>query len=333
MSKKLKTILQYSFFLGLGIFLVWWSIKDLSAADTLHIKDAVKNARYGWAIPGFAILLLSHYVRAVRWRLLIEPLGYTPAKSNMFLAVMTGYLANQAVPRLGEVLKCTSLTRYEKIPFEKLFGTVILERIIDTVCLGIIFIITLAIQPDLYAKIMTIFFNPSATTSKPGSIYLYAAVGMLVVIIALFIWMKWSRKSWRDVWLIFKNLALRLWEGLTTILRLKKRGLFILLTIVIWICYALGGYIGFLALQETEHYGIKEMLTVLCAGSIGMIATPGGIGAYPFLLQKTLQLYGLNMGTGLAYGWLMWLMQTIVILVGGLFSLIALPLTNKSETA
>ena len=109
--------------------------------------------------PVFIILLLSHYIRTLRWRLLMEPMGYRPDKLNMFFAVMVGYLANQALPRLGEVLKCTILARYEKIPADKLVGTIILERLIDAISLLLVFCITLAIQPGLYSQIIDTIFN------------------------------------------------------------------------------------------------------------------------------------------------------------------------------
>src|SRR5437867_1697282 len=131
MKKRYFTILQYLFFFGLGIFLVWWSVKDLSSDDKSQIKAALKNARYSLIFPVLGILFFSHYIRALRWKLLIEPLGHKPRVSNTFFAVMIGYLTNLAFPRLGEVLKGTVLARYEKIAVDKLFGTIIIERIID----------------------------------------------------------------------------------------------------------------------------------------------------------------------------------------------------------
>ncbi|MGZ8551115.1 MAG: lysylphosphatidylglycerol synthase transmembrane domain-containing protein, partial [Chitinophagaceae bacterium] len=135
MKKRLFILFQYLFFLGLGAFLVWWSVKDIDNEKMAEIRSALKNARLYLIVPVFIILISSHYVRALRWRLLMEPMGYKPGKANTFLAVMVGYLANQAVPRLGEVLKCTLLARYEKIPADKLVGTIILERLIDAVSL------------------------------------------------------------------------------------------------------------------------------------------------------------------------------------------------------
>src|SRR4026207_598969 len=166
MNKHLRTILQYCFFLGLGIFLAWWSIKDLTDENKSQIREALKTAKYWLIIPVFGILLLSHFIRALRWRLLIQSLGYNPSKSNTFFAVLIGYLTNQAVPRLGEVVKCTMLAKYEKIPADKLIGTIILERLIDAITLLVIFAITLAIQPNIYKDLIDTFFNPAEASTK-----------------------------------------------------------------------------------------------------------------------------------------------------------------------
>ncbi|HEX4875939.1 MAG TPA: lysylphosphatidylglycerol synthase transmembrane domain-containing protein [Chitinophagaceae bacterium] len=339
MNKRIRTIFTYLFFLGLGIFLVWWSIKDLTADDKSQIKAALKTARYWLVLPVFIMLFGSHLVRALRWKLLIEPMGYKPSTANTFFAVMIGYLANQAVPRLGEVLKCTVLARYEKVPADKLIGTIILERVIDAVCLLTVFGITLAIQPDIYAQLIDTIFNSSAKNGETKHIPKYiiglALLGLLALIIAS--WMIRKKKNFSDLWMVFKKIGSSIWQGLSAIQHLKRRGYFITLTLILWTLYLTAGYIGFFALQQTTGYGFREAFTVLSAGSIGMIATPGGIGAYAYLIQKTMQVYGLNEGIALAFGWILWLAQTTVILLGGLVSFAAIPYFNKhkkhSETA
>lgn len=333
MKKRTLTILQYIFFFGLGIFLVWWSIKDLSSEDRSQIRNSLKHARYFLLIPVFIVLLLSHYIRGLRWKLLIEPLGYPVKSSNTFFAVMIGYLTNLAFPRLGEVVKCTALARYEKIPVDKLIGTVILERIIDSLCLVIIFGITLIIQPGLYTQIIETFFH-SSTGEEPKKKYYLLIILILAaaLIIIIAVWMLIKKKNFNDLIIAIKKIIRSIWEGISTIQHLKKRMQFIVLTVLVWGCYLGCGYIGFFGLQETSHYGIREAFTVLSAGSIGVIATPGGIGAYPVLLEKTMQLYGLQKGIALAFGWILWLAQTVVLLAGGLFSFVAMPYFNKNKS-
>jgi uncharacterized protein (TIRG00374 family) len=332
MKKRLFTILQYLLFLGLGIFLAWWSLKDIDHEQRIQIKTALNHARYWLIIPVFAILISSHLVRAIRWKLLINSLGYHPKTENAFFAVMVGYLTNQAVPRLGEILKCTLLARYEKVPADKLIGTIILERIIDAITLLSIFAITLAIQPGLYTDLINAFFHsPHDPARKKISGYVIGGIIIALIVVFILLWMLIKKKTFSDVIALFKRIGKSVWQGISAVQHLKKRGLFLLYTVLLWSLYFLGGYIGFYALQETEQYGAKEAFAVLSAGSIGMIATPGGIGAYALLLKKTMELYGLQEGVALAFGWILWLVQTFVILIGGLFSFAAIPYFNRRK--
>lgn len=333
MNKRFRTILQYLIFLGLGVFFAWLSLKNLDKEKTEQIKIAFRNARHWLIIPVFAILFLSHFVRAVRWKLLIEPLGYNPSRTNSFFAVMIGYLVNQGVPRLGEVVKCTVLARYEKIPVDKLVGTIILERIIDAITLLFVFGITLVLQPQLYTRILDAFFNTSpADPQEKGISTLLLTIILLGAVVLLFgLWMFFKKKTFHDLVLLFKRIWKSVIQGVSAIKHLKKRKQFIFLTFSLWALYLSGGLIGFMAFRETELYGIKEAFTILSAGSIGMIASPGGIGAYAYLIEKTMQLYGLNYTIALAFGWILWLAQTTVILLGGLISFAALPYYNKNK--
>src|SRR4051812_3313464 len=138
MNKKILSYLQYVFFLALAIFLVWWSIRKIPAEGWVTIRHSLANANYWLILPVMISLLLSHYSRARRWKILMEPLGYKPRMANTYLAVLIGYFANLAVPRLGEVLKCTILARYEKVPADKLVGTIVAERAFDVLCLGVV---------------------------------------------------------------------------------------------------------------------------------------------------------------------------------------------------
>jgi uncharacterized protein (TIRG00374 family) len=332
MNKRLRTILQYLFFFGLGFFFVWLSVKDIGRAEKSQIRFALHNARYYLVIPVFIILLLSHFVRAMRWRLLIESLGYKPGRANVFFAVMIGYLVNQAVIRLGEVLKCTLLARYEKVPADKLVGTIILERLVDALTLLGIFAVTIFLQPGLYHQFVDRVINdPGQEESKKISGDIIMLIMLAIFVLAIALWMIVKKKSLNDLFLIFKKIIQRVWEGVSAIRHLKRKKLFIFYTILLWGLYLIAGYIGFFALQETNGYGIKEALTVLSAGSIGMTITPGGIGGYAFFLEKTMMIYGLSKGVASAFGWLLWLANTSVIVMGGLISFAALPWYNKKK--
>jgi len=334
MKKKLGTIFKYLLFFCLGFFFVWMSVKEINAEKWQQIKDSLEHARYWLIIPVFAILVLSHYTRALRWRLLLESIGYNPDKANTFFAVMIGYLANAGVHRMGEVLKCTALSRYEKIPFDKLVGTIILERLIDALTLFIVFGITLLIQPHLYTEITSqVFASPG---EKPvemisGLVLLLIIIGIVILLVA--IWMIRKKKNFRDLLTAIKNIGSRIWTGIGAIRHLKKRGQFLLYTLLLWTLYLSGGWLGFHALRETQQYGIREAFTVLSAGSIGMIVSPGGIGGYAFFIEKTMMIYGLKYSIAAALGWLLWISQTVIIVVVGLLSFILLPWYNKRRNA
>src|ERR1700728_1147197 len=146
MKKIIRVVLQYFFFAALAAFFVWLSLKDMDKAKWAQLKDALDRANYWLLIPVLLLLLASHWLRGLRWRQLMEPMGYRPSKINTFLGVMIGYFVNLGAPRLGEVVKCTILARYEKVPADKLVGTIVAERAFDVVCLAIVFGLTFLFQ-------------------------------------------------------------------------------------------------------------------------------------------------------------------------------------------
>ena len=154
-KKKYLTWLQYGLFLGAGIFLIYWQLKSMSANQRAEFLEALQQANYYYLLPIVIMGLISHYIRALRWKLLMEPLDFYPKTKNVFSAVMVGYLANSAVPRLGEVLKCTILAKYEKLKVDKLLGTILVERTIDLICFIIFVILTIISQ----FNILTQFLN------------------------------------------------------------------------------------------------------------------------------------------------------------------------------
>ena len=226
------------------------------------------------------------------------------------------------------------LARYEKIPAEKLVGTIILERIIDAISLLIVFAVTLAIQPGIYTDLINAFFHSPRDPAKkkiPGILIVGTLVCILIIIVLS--WMIIKKKTFADVIALFKRIGNSVWQGVSAVQHLKRRGLFLFYTLVVWACYFFSTYVGFFALQETQRYGIKETFAILSAGSVGVIITPGGIGAYALLIKKTMELYGLEEGIALAFGWILWLVQTFAVLIGGIFSFVAIPYFNKRKVA
>jgi len=334
MKKKLFTIFQYLIFLGLGIFLAWLSLKDINREQRREIENSIAHARYWLVIPVFAVLICAHFVRAARWKLLIHSLGYRPKIQNTFFAVMIGYLTNLGVPRLGEVLKCTLLARYEKIPADKLIGTIILERLIDALTLILVIFVTMVIQPSIYTDLINAFFHHAHERHKrkiAGWIIALIIIGIIAT--SIFLWMIIKKKSFSDLRDFLRRIGRSVWQGISAVQHLKNRGIFLLYTASIWFLYLFAGYIGFYAFQETQAhgYGYKEAFSLLSAGSIGMTIMPGGIGAYPLLIEKTMWIYGLEEGVSKAFGWILWIVQTGVILLGGITSFVLLPNFNRKK--
>jgi uncharacterized protein (TIRG00374 family) len=327
MSRKtLSTILQLIIFLGLGIGLIMWRYNAMNETEKNAMFEAFKHVRWIYGFPIFIIGFFSHFFRALRWKLLLQPLNIYPSTANTTFSVLIGYLANTLVPRLGEVAKCTVLAKYEHVPADKLVGTIIAERAFDTVCLLIIVLITLGVQYDIIYPLAHDLYIKIFTDASGNFIWLriLVALGIIVAgIVALILLYRKIKNS--KVGHIIKGLG----EGLKAILLVKKKGLFLLHTILIWGGYTAAVIVGFYALPETEHIVPLAGLAVISFGSIGMIATPGGIGAYPVIVAQVLLLYGISEGVGLAYGWVSWAVQTAIVLILGLVALILLPLYNR----
>lgn len=327
------TIFRYLFFVGLGAFFAWLSVKDINAERWEHIKTSLSQARQWLFIPVLFLLLLSHYSRSIRWKILMEPLGYHPTTFNVFAAVMVGYLVNSGVPRLGEVVKCTMLARYEKVRADKLVGTIVVERAVDVICLLCVFVLSLLLEGNIIGDYMreklVVFFH-----DKSGSLSFtklsVAAGGLLAGIIIVYFILK--RFGHIDFVAKIKNVLTGIWHGLTSIRYVKRKGLFLFHTIFIWILYLLSTTIGIYALKETAQLGIGGGLTTLAVGSVGMILTPGGIGAYPLLVAELMGLYGLDSSTvGTALGWLLWTAQTFIVLATGLVCLALVTKHNRNR--
>jgi uncharacterized protein (TIRG00374 family) len=323
MSKKtLLTIVQYIVFLGLGIGIIYWMFSKMTTEQIDAMFASIKQTRLWMLIPIFFVGFLSHWFRAVRWNLMLEPLDIKPKTSNTFFAVMIGYMTNLVIPRAGEVAKCTVLARYEKVPADKMIGTIVAERAFDVLCLGIITLVTFFLEADVITSLMSSGFGSKQSSS---TIYLVLVAGLVLGIVALVvIYVKFKHTA---IGKFIKGLA----AGITSILKLKRNGMFILMTFLIWGMYWFQIVLGFWCMPFTEHLSINTAFVILVVGSVGVIATPGGIGAYPALVATALSLYNIDMNThGQAFGWVSWLLQVAVVLLLGALSLVLLPIINRT---
>lgn len=320
--KTVITVLQIVLFIGLAVFLIIWQIRKMTPPQRDEMVEAMVNADKRYLLPVIFVGFFAHYFRALRWKLLLETLSIRPSNANTFFAVMIGYLVNTLLPRFGEVAKCTVLAKYEKVPADKMVGTIVAERAWDMVCLLIIMVLSLGLQASVIGSYATELFRKLRNDS--GHTLLYSGIGLVLLIIILaFIYQRVKKTK---VGAAVKGIGI----GVKSILQLKKRRAFVAYTFGIWGCYLLMIMLGLWGVPPTHEMGWLVGLTILSFGSISMIITPGGLGSYPYITAVILLIYGVAESGGTAFGWVAWAVQTAVIILLGIISLILLPLLNRS---
>lgn len=340
LRKVLFNIIKFTLFLGIGGGLLWIITKDLTTQDKKDIADSFRNANYWYVLISVGIGVLSHVLRALRWQMMLRPLGHTPRLLTTFYAVMVAYLANIAVPRLGEVTRCGIIQRYEKVPFDKAVGTIVVERGIDLISLGIVTVLALLVQFTLIRD----FFNDKVLHPIAAKVQFTTATWVILAValtLGFFI-ARWAVRKWKhtDFYLRLRLLAMNVRDGIYSIRHLQNIPLFIAYSVGIWICYYAMIHVCFFALEETTGYGLPQGLSILVFGTLGIISTPGGIGAYQFIVTELLNnVYLLVRPVAYAFSWIVWVGQTIMIISFGLLSLLLLPLmapkaaSNEPETS
>ncbi|MEY3619978.1 MAG: hypothetical protein RLZZ391_344 [Bacteroidota bacterium] len=321
-------LLKIGFFFLLGIALIWWSLHQIPAEEWTKFTLALKQSKLWIVFPVLVILGFSHFLRALRWRLIMEPLGYKPSITNTYLAVLIGYLANLAIPRLGEVLKCTLLAKYEKVPADKIVGTIVAERAFDVLSLGLVFLMALGLQFNVIEAGWNQLKNQAnapAVATKDSNWQIFALAAIVLIVIILFFVL---RKRIPKIIISVKKIIEGIWEGVISATKLKKHNLFFLYSFGIWFLYLLATYVGLHATAGTES-SFATAISCLAYASIGMILTPGGIGAYAYFMAKVLELNGVDYTLGLANGTLQWFSQFLIVIALGGISLILLPILNK----
>lgn len=312
----------------LGILIFWLVYKD---QDIHRIENILTHeVNYFWIVVSLLLGLVSHISRTIRWNLMIEPLGHKPRMLNTFLAVMIGYLMNLALPRMGEISRCGVLSRYEKISFTKLIGTVVVERLVDVLMLLLLLAIVvltqfgkvvqfLANNPDVEAKLIGVLTSP----------YLYIVLAGLVSLI----WLSRHKIKSSSAMQKVVELSNKFVEGIQTISRMKKKGAFIFHSFFIWFLYYVMLYCVFFSFGFTSHLSPLAGLTVFVLGSFGMVApVQGGIGAWHFMVMEALALYGVDRADGKIFALLAHGSTTLLLIILGLISLLVLPFVNERET-
>jgi uncharacterized protein (TIRG00374 family) len=264
--------------------------------------------------------------------MLMLPMGYNPSLINTFFAVMIGYLANLAVPRLGEVLKCTLLSKYEKVPAEKLVGTIVAERAFDVLCLALLLLVAFAIQFKEIGH-YGINFLRKVFLSKQGEFDVIKIISVIAGIVLTLIIVRTLLKRFSHNRLIntIRTIIKGVWQGIISVKDLKQKWQFVFATLGIWLMYIIGTWIGFYGTAGTSGLSLETAISALAFGSIGMILTPGGIGTYAVLIAKVLERNGVPFYIGFANGTLQWFAQFLIVIFVGFFSLGLMPWYNKKQ--
>jgi uncharacterized protein (TIRG00374 family) len=332
LKKQALNVLKFLFFLSIGIVLIWLAVRNKTEEEIVNIKLALEQADYFWISLSIIISGLSHYFRTIRWKLMLKPLGYTPKTSNTFFALLVGYLANFALPRLGEVSRCGLLTKYEKVPFTEAFGTVIAERALDVLCVIFLFLTILALEFERISGIAndlvfsTISEKFHGLMQKQGFVIIMG-LGLTLIMAAFFYFRKKVQATLSGKLKSFIN---GLWNGLKSVKKVDKPSLFILHTVLIWLMYILQVYVCFFAFAEMSHLSFVVAIVIVVFGSLGVIVVPGGTGAYQAIVIQILTTVYLTSGTvAFAFAWAVWTSQFLLILSLGLISLLLLAILNK----
>jgi len=310
-----------------GVFL-WVALRGL---DVEKIEQSLKKANYLW-VAFAAVFGVSAYIfRAVRWNLLLEPMGHKISNSNSLWSISFGYLMNLTIPRSGELARSTALYGVEKVPVDKSFGTIILERVVDLVCMMIFLGLTLIFKFNAIKS----FYDNSGFQPNPAFIITVIAAGL----IGLFLFFKFKER-FRRFSIISKIIDFidGIFEGLKSILNLRQKGKFILLTAGIWVCYFFASYLVCFSLPETSDFTLADGCFILVVGTLGMIIpASGGIGAFNLAMKFGFTALFISMGKdaaeggelGLAYSFITLPLQIIIMLVMGLISIPMLAKNRK----
>lgn len=325
-GSTVKKILQMVISLGLGVFILWLLYRKTNFTE---MWDTIKDANFAILIFSLLFGLFGNIIRGIRWKLLIEPLGYNPSTLNLVYAVMGNYAVNLIFPRAGEVWRCGIIAKEEKIPFVRLIGTLLVDRVFDTIMVALIILLGCCFNVDFFIRYIKENEGLSHTISNLfNSQWLY--IGVVVFILALFL-----------VFGVFKNttpvLKIKaffkgLGDDMKSVWNMKKKRQFLICTVSIWVCYFLYFYITFYAFDFTRHLGITAGLVAFGLSSLSMaIPTNGGMGVWHAAVVLSLGLYGVAKGPAEAFAFGVFAIQNFWVVLYGIFGVVAIGM-NKKKT-
>ena len=320
MNKSLSKFLQLFIPLALGVFLIWYFYSKFTTEQWEALVSHFKNANYFLVVISVCMSILSHGIRAYRWNFLLEPLGFHPKLLNNFFAVSTAYFMNLFIPKSGEVSRAVVLSKYENVPFEKGFGTIISERVVDLFFLLFFTVLAVMLQfEELYDYITQLI-----PFKKLVLLLGILLAGFMVIYFIL-------KNSKGPITKKIKDFIRGLKEGVFSILKMKKKGAFIFYSFLIWGLYLLSFYTATQALPETSIISFGTIIITFVVGSFTFAFTNSGLGYYPLAIAGILLIFGIPETVGTALGWIVWSSNVIYIIVSGLLSLIFLPIYNRNK--
>jgi len=320
LSKSFISALRNLIPLGLGVFLIYYSLSTITADQRTLIWSYIEQAHPIPILISIIFGALSHLSRAYRWKFLLNPLGYHPSFINLTGAVLVNYLSNLGIPRSGDVLRVTVISAYEKIPFSKGLGTVISERVIDLVMMMLLVFSAMYMGGDWVQE------------QLGGSKVLLVSFGIfigLVVAIMAFPFLIYTKRF--PYLARIKDFFLNIVQGIVSILSIPNAFAFWAHTVFIWLMYVLMFWAIQFSLPEAALLSPQVALIGFVAGGLSIVITNGGIGLYPIAVAAVLSHYGMSYEMALAYGWIAWSTQTLMILLFGGLSFVFLPVFNRKK--
>jgi len=319
---------KYLILLLIGIVLLYLAFKD---QDLDLLLEDLQKAEYSWVIASILFANLAHLTRAYRWRMMISSLGHgTPSVINTLYAVLIGYLANLAFPRMGEVSRCGVISKTDQIPLVKLIGTVVAERLVDLLMLGIVTFLAIVLQFGLLSDFL---YNNLLIklTGKTGHLTLLIFAFCLLTLTLILFYIFKKREKF-GIWTGIHNFYQDMKSGIFSIRSMSNKSGFITCSILIWLMYGISIYLCFIALKATAELGPLVALSTLVFSSLAMIApVQGGIGAFHWMVSEGLTIYGIDRSEGLAFALLLHSSQTLIILFTGSISLILLFINSPKK--
>jgi glycosyltransferase 2 family protein len=335
MLKRIFNVLKYFLFLGAGILVFWWVYKDEPLSK---YKTAFADLNYFWIFVSIIFSVLSQISRAMRWNMLIKPLGYEPKLYNSYLSVLILYFVNLLLPRAGEVFRCTILSRYEKIPFAKLAGTVFVERMADLITLMFLAVIILVSQFSVFASF---FSTHPEMGDKVHQLFstrnILLLIGFIILLVFAFIvfnefYKRKKHETGNTFVKRFRLISKNFMEGIKSIVHLKNKWLFVGHTLFIFIMWLFMLYVIFLAYKPTSHLSLQTGMITFLMGGLAMLApVQGGIGPWHFMVYETLFIYGIPKADGKVFALIAHASTNLIYLFLGLVALLIIPLVNTKR--